>query len=101
MRSKFFLKFIAIIMLAVGLATIPTVYFSEPAVAAAKRRAKKRTSKKRTTRRRRSSSKKVTTYRCARCGEWWFQGADPRLDFVYRLSQYRYSGMHSWRKVGR
>ena len=63
------LKFIAILMLAVGLAAIPAVYFSEPAVAAAKRRDKKKTSKKRTAKRRRSASKKVTTYRCARCGE--------------------------------
>ena len=100
MRSKFSFKFIAIIMLAVGFAAIPTVYFSEPAVAAAKRRAKKKTGKKRTAKRRRSTGQGAF-YRCARCGEWSFQGADPRLDFVYRLSQCRYGGMHSWRKVGR
>ena len=38
MKNKFCFKFIAVVMLAISLATIPVLYFSEPVAAASKKK---------------------------------------------------------------
>ena len=100
MKRGLFFRLVTVFILAVSVAMTPVadlLHFSEPSFAAAGKKAKRKARKKSSSKKRKAGSgKNVIVYRCARCGEFWFKGADPRLDFVYSFSQCRYGGMHSW-----